>query len=317
MSAFRSHRKKPRILVVTPECASLPVSMGRICAHPFSSGSGTGEGMAGIVSGLYDENVDVHLAFPDYCAMLRRRIDPEFIQGYDSSRIEISQRVHRAQDRIFYYAGAICYSNPAENARRALAFQREVIHEFLPRIRPDLVHCVGAMTGLVPAVARSLRIPSIFTLDGIDTAPCTLEEMENRGIDPGDFWKRLYYAGYPGTYEQCRSGNPVDLKTSGVFSASWVHAFSSSQLGAILDGALPSAGPALRQQLADKIRSRRVAAIPPPSGPNLNEAGETSPARQFTPFYDMVRLYETALGRPLFSEKQPFPAEPVEMMRSA
>ena len=317
MKELHAYRKKPRILVVTPECAALSVSMGRTCAHPFSSGGGTGEAMAVIVSRLYEESVDVHLAFPDYCAVLRRRIDPEFIQGCDSSRIEISQRLHRAQDRIFYHAEGVCSIDPDENKKRAIAFQREVIHEFLPRVRPDLVHCVGAMTGLIPAVARSLGIASIFTLDGIETAPCTLAEMENRGIDPGNFWQKLYYAGYPGTYEQCRNDNPVDLMTSGVFCASWVHAFSSSLLGAILDDNGSSAGSALQEQLADKIRNRRVAAIPTPSGPSLSEPDGTSPARRFTPFFNMVRLYEAALGRFLFPEHQPSLAEPVKMMQSA
>jgi len=317
MSVFHAYRKKPRILVVTPECASLPVAMGRTCAHPFSSGGGTGEAMAGIVSRLYQENVDVHLAFPDYCAVLRRRIDPEFIQGCGSSRIQISQRLHRAQDRIFYHAGGVCSIDPDENKKRAVAFQREVIHEFLPRVRPDLVHCVGAMTGLIPAVARSLGIASIFTLDGIDTAPCTLAEMENRGIDPGDFWKKLYFFHYPGTYEQCRNDNPVDLMTSGVFCASWVHFYSACLLGSLLEGRHPAAGPALRQELADKIHIRRVAAIPPFTAPSLAEAGDNSAARRFTPFYQMVRLYETALGRSLLPEKQPSLAEPVKMMQSA
>jgi hypothetical protein len=217
----------------------------------------------------------------------------------------------------YMHAGGVCSVDPDENKKRAIAFQREVIHEFLPRIRPDLVHCVGAMTGLVPAVARSLGIASIFTLDGIETAPCTLAEMENRGIDPGDFWQKLYYAGYPGTYEQCRNDNPVDLMTSGVFCASWVHFFSAGLLGSLLEGRHPAAGPALRQELADKIHNRHVAAIPPPSGPSLSEPGDTSPARRFTPSFNMVRLYETALGRSLFPEKQPSPAEPVKMMQSA
>ena len=47
-------------------------------------------------------------------------------------------RIHLAEDRIFYYQDRV-YSNHEEvDLKIALAFQREVINNIIPTVKPDL-----------------------------------------------------------------------------------------------------------------------------------------------------------------------------------
>ena len=70
-----------------------------------------------------------------------------------------------------------------ENIKIALAFQREIINNILPHVRPDLIHCNDWMTGLIPAAARQMGIPCLFTIHNIHTVETLLDYIEDRGID--------------------------------------------------------------------------------------------------------------------------------------
>ena len=86
------------------------------------------------------------------------------------------ERIHLAQDRIFYYRDQV-YSNYGEdNPKIALAFQREVINNIVPTVKPDLIHCNDWMTGLIPAMARRMGIPCLFTVHNIHTHKVTLKQ---------------------------------------------------------------------------------------------------------------------------------------------
>jgi type II secretory ATPase GspE/PulE/Tfp pilus assembly ATPase PilB-like protein len=74
-------------------------------------------------------------------------------------------------------------SDEQDNTKSALVFQREVINNIIPFVRPDIIHCHDWMTGLIPAYARRLGIPSLFTLHNIHTDKLLLEAIEARASD--------------------------------------------------------------------------------------------------------------------------------------
>ncbi len=55
-----------------------------------------------------------------------------------------------AEDRAFYYLRSVYSNYGSENAKIALAFQREIINNIVPYVQPDLIHCNDWMTGLLP-----------------------------------------------------------------------------------------------------------------------------------------------------------------------
>jgi starch synthase len=79
-------------------------------------------------------------------------------------------RIHLAEDRAFFYLNRVYSSYGGRRTPvSALAFQREVINNIVPRVRPDLIHCNDWMTGLIPAMAREMGIPCLFTVHNIHT----------------------------------------------------------------------------------------------------------------------------------------------------
>ena len=101
---------------------------------------------------------------------------------------------------------------------------------------PDLIHCNDWMTGLIPAAARRLGIPSLFTVHNIHTHDLTLAQIEDRGIDAAEFWPLLYYKRPPMNYEESRSGNLVDSLASGIFAAPFINTVSPTFLVEIVRG---------------------------------------------------------------------------------
>jgi len=145
------------------------------------------------------------------------------------------------------------YSNYSwENLRIALAFQREVINNIVPHVQPDLIHCNDWMTGLIPAMARQLGIPCLFTIHNIHTVKTILSYIEDRGIDAAAFWHYLYYERMSYNYEETRDGNPVDFLTSGVFAAHFVNTVSPTFLTEIVEGRHAFVEPHVQQELANK-----------------------------------------------------------------
>ena len=65
------------------------------------------------------------------------------------------------------------------NLKLALAFQREVINHVIPDVQPDLIHCNDWMTGLIPAAARRMGIPCLFTVHNIHTHKLTLAQQRS------------------------------------------------------------------------------------------------------------------------------------------
>ena len=252
MSIIRK-KGKPRILVVTPEITYLPDGMGNLAHRAGAKAGGMADVSASLVAALFEEGADVHVALPHYRRMFHvevGRLISEELRVYQNRLAE--DRVHLAEDRCFYYRERVYSRNDEENPRLALAFQREVINNIIPVVDPDLIHCNDWMTGLIPAAARRLGIPSLFTVHNIHTHDLTLAQIEDRGIDAAEFWPNLYYKRQPINYEETRDSNPVDSLASGIFAAHFINTVSPTFLDEIVRGDHPFVPAAIRSEMTGK-----------------------------------------------------------------
>ncbi len=228
--------KSPRILIVTPEITYLPSGMGNMTNRLSAKAGGLADVSASLVSALYELGADVHVALPHYRKMFHvdigSFIDDELLI-YKSKLPE--DRIHLAEDRIFYYQDRVYTNSEQTDLKIALAFQREVINNIIPTVKPDLIHCNDWMTGLIPGEARMLGIPSLFTFHNIHTVKTTLATIEDRGIDAAEFWSNLFYSWPPYNYEESRDTNLVDLLCSGIFSSHFINTVSPTFMKEIVD----------------------------------------------------------------------------------
>jgi len=229
-------QKSPRILIVTPEITYLPEGMGNMTNRLSAKAGGLADVSASLVSALYELGADVHVALPHYRRMFHVDIG-DFIDDelliYKSKLPD--DRIHLAEDRIFYYQDRVYSNSEQTDLKIALAFQREVINNIIPKVKPDLIHCNDWMTGLIPGEARMLGIPSLFTFHNIHTVKATLDTIEDRGIDAAEFWSNLFYSWPPYNYEESRDNNPVDLLCSGIFSSHFINTVSPTFMKEIVD----------------------------------------------------------------------------------
>ncbi len=253
----KNSKKKPRILIVTPEITYLPEGMGNMSNQLKAKAGGLADVSASLVAALFRCGADVHVTLPHY-----RRMFHVDVGKLISNELRVylnnlsNNRVHLAEDRIFYYRDAV-YSNYSNDSMlSALAFQREVINNIIPHVRPDLIHCNDWMTGLIPAMARRMGIPCLFTVHNIHTQHVTMAEAEDRGIDTAEFWHHLYFERPPYNYEESRSNNRVDMLTSGIFAAHFINTVSPTFLREVVEGCHPDLIPAqIRGEMASKFNS--------------------------------------------------------------
>lgn len=247
---------KTRVLIVTPEIAYLPNRMGRAANFFTAKAGGLADMMAALISSLFYQGVDVHVALPNYRSIFKGLTDPLLKKKQHTiQHIMSNECVHLAQDRAFFYLDRIYSNSDNENIHTALAFQREVINNIIPRVRPDLIHCNDWMTGLIPAMARKLRIPCLFTIHSIHTAKTTLADIEDRGIDAAYFWNNLHYVNYVSEYKAVRESIPVDFLSSGVFASHFVNTVSTRFLEEIVQGRHAFVESHLRQELINKLET--------------------------------------------------------------
>ncbi len=252
----KRNARQPRILIITPEITYLPNGMGNIANRLSAKAGGLADVSASLVSALFEMGADVHVAMPHY-----RQLFSIDITNLISEELRIYQRklphdrIHLAEDRIFYYRDAVYGNYESENPKLSLAFQREVINNIIPRVQPDLIHCNDWMTGLIPAYARRLGIPSLFTVHNIHTQLLELSRIEDFGIDAAGFWMNLYYTRPPSTYEATRENVPVDFLTSGIFASHFINTVSPSFLAEIVEGQHDFILPHIRHELANKFRA--------------------------------------------------------------
>ncbi|MFC1880250.1 glycogen/starch synthase [Thermodesulfobacteriota bacterium] len=317
-----NYSTQPRILFVSPEVALIPEGTVYRPNYNGSHIDGFGDFPAELASALFHLCFDVHVAQPDY-----RRIFAILARNKQTnSGIKLPmERVQLAKDRTFFYSKPIDSNSEWENIKISLAFQREVINQIIPRIQPDLIHCYDWMTGLIPAAAKKNEIPCLFTVQKFDTARCPLSCIEDIGIDAAVFWQNLFYDRYPGSYEQTRDTNPLDLLLSGILAASHVNTTDPLPLPGIAEGQSDFMYSSLGQVLAQKWRAGCACEIPGPLhiGPNPtnnkklvcsyrpkgchagnqgNDRAKRQPfssSENWTTAKCYIDLYETILRRPL------------------
>ena len=240
-------------MIVTPEVTYLPDRMGSLANHLTAKAGGLADVSAALIKALFDQGADVHVALPDYRSIFRDHLAPFLQKELNAIRsIMPDDRIHLAQDRAFFYLNRVYSQYGGENVKLALAFQREVINNIVPRVQPDLIHCNDWMTGLIPAMARQMGIPCLFTIHNIHTVKCTMAIIEDRGIDAAYFWHHLYFEKMAEDYESTRETNPVDFLTSGVFAAHFVNTVSPTFLAEIVEGRHGFVEPPLRRELTNK-----------------------------------------------------------------
>ena len=266
----RTNYKSPTILVVTPEITYLPEGMGNMANVLHAKAGGLADVSASLVGALFRQGADVHVALPHYRKMFH--VDVGKLIS-DELRVYMSHlhnsRIHLAEDRIFYYRDSVYSSYSKDSFLQAMAFQREVINNIIPDVKPDLIHCNDWMTGLIPAAARRMGIPCLFTVHNIHTHKATLAQIEDRGIDAAPFWQNLYYERPPLNYEESRSNNPVDMLASGIFAAHFINTVSPTFLKEVVEGRHPFVPDNIRREMAGKYYSGCASGI-------LNSPDETS-----------------------------------------
>ena len=191
--------RRMKVLIVTPEITYVPREMAGSSPNLSAKAGGLGDVSASLVSALFRMGADVHVALPHYRRMFHTGIADVMEEKRRRYYEELDDtcRIHLAEDRTFYYRESVYDRNNEESLKMSLTFQREVINHIIMEVRPDLIHCNDWMTGLIPAFARSMGIPSLFTVHNIHTQWATLEQIENAGIDTALFWENLYYERQP------------------------------------------------------------------------------------------------------------------------
>lgn len=221
---------------------------------------------------------------PDYRRIFNGHTDPLIKRKLFMCRKSLpGEKVHLAQDRAFFYLNRPYSSNPNENIKISLAFQREVLNQIVSKVQPDLIHCNDWMTGLIPAMARQLDIPCLFSIHNIHSVSCYLSEIEERGIDAASFWQNLYFESYPQSYETARNSIPVDLITSGVFASHYANVMSPTFLNEIIEQKHSFIQGSLRQELANKQAAGCVAGILNAPDPSYNPSTDDSLACKYYP----------------------------------
>ena len=144
--------------------------------------------------------------------------------------------IHFAEDCKFHRRAGVYHASREDLLASSLAFQRELINHIIPEVQPDIIHCNDWMTGLIPAAAKKMGIPTLFTIHNIHSQRATLADIDHRGIAGDEFWDELYFENYPDNYEESFWFNPIDFLASGIRAADHVNVVSPSFLEEVISG---------------------------------------------------------------------------------
>lgn len=273
----------PRVLMVTPEVTYLHANMGIGAGAIKAKAGGLADVTASLLHNLHQSNTDIHLALPNYKQLFSQSAGPErymdFILGKTYTPCP---RIHLAEDQLFYHKRTI-YSHGQEDLKASLAFQREVINHIIPRVRPDLIHCHDWMTGLIPAAARKMGIPCLFTMHNVHTQKVLMSRIEDAGVDASSFWNTLYFERWPQNYEESRVFNPVDLLATGIFASDYITTVSPSFLDEIIDGVHDFIPDHIRVEVAKKKVQDRARGVLNAPDPSFDPAKDPHLAQRYQP----------------------------------
>ncbi|MBF0120381.1 MAG: glycogen/starch synthase [Desulfobacterales bacterium] len=276
--------KNPRILIVTPEATYLPDRMGGLANYLTAKAGGLADVSAALISSLFKQGADVHVAIPDYRSMFSDNLTPFLRKEFDIlERSMPDDRIHLVKDRAFFYLNRIYSGDGIENTKLSLTFQRDVLNYIIPNVKPDLIHCNDWMTGLIPAMSRVLGIPCLITIHNIHTVKCFVSNLEDRGIDAAAFWKYLFYKIPPYNYEESRNNNLVDFLTSGIFASHFVNTVSPQFLIEIIEGRHKFIEPSIRQEIIHKYNAGCAVGILNAPDPSFNPSIDKALFHQYGP----------------------------------
>jgi hypothetical protein len=101
-------KRNPRVLIVTPEVTYLPQRMGNFSRYLTAKAGGLADVSAALVSALFDQGADVHVALPDYRAIFHDHLAPFLKREQWAIRnVMPDDRVHLAEDRAFFYLNRV------------------------------------------------------------------------------------------------------------------------------------------------------------------------------------------------------------------
>ncbi len=236
----RRRRRRPRILICTPEITELPEGLGNAANWIRAKGGGLGDISAGLIRHLHeDERYDLHIAIPKYDRQIAG------LGGIGTHELDqigptLQRRgVHLVRDSAFSTSPSVYSETDAHpRVQRALAFQRTIVNQLLDDVRPDIVHCNDWMTGLVPAAAKARGIGSLFTIHNVFTERASPHELDQAGIDVRRYLRDLYFEHFPGGgFDATWYDNRVDFAASGIHAAGLVNTVSPSFLRELVEGA--------------------------------------------------------------------------------
>src|SRR5512145_913636 len=93
-------RKKPRVLIVTPEVTYLPEGMGKIANCLKAKAGGLADVSAALIAALFEQGGDVHVALPDYRSIFNHESGIIFKNEYKTIKRRMpNDRIHLAEDR--------------------------------------------------------------------------------------------------------------------------------------------------------------------------------------------------------------------------
>lgn len=254
--------KQKRILIVSPEVAFLPKEMGFFADRISAKSGGLADVTASIVSNLFYNGYDVHLAIPNYKRIFA--LHPELMSAEERELYYANLhtgRVHFAEDNAFYYIDHVYSNYRNDTVDNALIFQREVINNIIPKVQPDIIHCHDWMTGLIPAYAKKVGIKSVFTVHNIFTQYATMQRMDDKGIDSFNIWENLYFTEFPAGYHEAYSSNLVDLLSTGIKSADYITTVSKTFLEEIISGQHWFIPDSIRSTIIDKNEEKLATGI--------------------------------------------------------
>ncbi|MBW1849825.1 MAG: glycogen/starch synthase [Deltaproteobacteria bacterium] len=274
----------PRILIVTPEVTYLPEGMGSFGNRFSAKAGGLADVSAALIGVLFKQGADVHVALPDYRSIFGGKYAPFVNRGLSNIRDTVPlDRVHLAEDSIFFHLKCVYSKHGSENTKIALALQREAINHIIPYVQPDLIHCNDWMTGLIPAVARQMGIPCLFTIHNVHTVRSPMSHIEDRGIDAASFWQHLFFERLPDSYDETRDSNPVDFLASGVFAAHFVNTVSPTFLKEVVEGRHSFVKEHLKEELYNKVATGCAVGILNAPDPSFDTTTDDALACRYGP----------------------------------